>query len=526
MNNSGIFCLVLVGFACLAAPAMGDTAVSRPAGSAADAMAIPRMLSFQGRLTDTLGIPVPDTTHSVAFRLYPVPTGGSPFWSETRSVRTRAGLFSLLLGEVTPVSAVPDGGALYVGMAVAGGAELVPRLRIASAAYAFKAETANCALAGGTGDNAWARGLPDSVLFTVKQLGIARGGAGNELHGDGRYTCVNLGVACTTGTAGQSHSYCTVAGGFGNAAAGSYNTIAGGLANSTGQECATVAGGGSNRAAGSYATVAGGQGNTASAGTAAVGGGKFNVARGTNSTIAGGKYNTAAGYCAAVGGGLDNVADSTSCPTVAGGSGNAARGNYAAVGGGFGNVATGGGAAIPGGVQNAARGSGSLAAGSFARANHPGCLVWSDSAETASESVYTTAENQFRVRARGGTWFFSNAGMTTGAYLAAGSNSWASACDSASKTGFREVDRQEVLEKLAALRVREYRMRDQHDGTRHIGPVAQDFAAAFGVGENNTTINMADMDGVTLAAIQALYERVNAQQAEIERLKNELQRPR
>jgi hypothetical protein len=49
-------------------------------------------------------------------------------------------------------------------------------------------------------------------------------------------------------------------------------------------------------------------------------------------------------------------------------------------------------------------------------------------------------------------------------------------------------------------------MKNQDDGTRHIGPVAQDFAAAFGVGENNTSINMADADGVLLAAVQALYE--------------------
>jgi hypothetical protein len=116
--------------------------------------------------------------------------------------------------------------------------------------------------------------------------------------------------------------------------------------------------------------------------------------------------------------------------------------------------------------------------------------------------------------------------MTTGAYLAAGSNSWASACDSATKEDFHEIDRQELLEKVAALRVRNYKMRDQDDGTRHIGPVAQDFHAAFGVGETEKGINMADADGVLLAAVQALYEQ-NAElarnselmKAEIEALK-------
>jgi len=49
-------------------------------------------------------------------------------------------------------------------------------------------------------------------------------------------------------------------------------------------------------------------------------------------------------------------------------------------------------------------------------------------------------------------------------------------------------------------------MKDQHDGTRHLGPVAQEFKNAFGVGESDKAINMADADGVLFAAVQALYE--------------------
>jgi hypothetical protein len=109
----------------------------------AEAITIPQMLSYQGKLTDTLGQPVPNNDYSVMFKLYTVPSGGSPFWNETQSVKTRAGLFSVLLGLVTPIGSVPGAGALYVGMAVGGGSELVPRLRIASAAYAYKADTAN-----------------------------------------------------------------------------------------------------------------------------------------------------------------------------------------------------------------------------------------------------------------------------------------------------------------------------------------------------------------------------------------------
>jgi ribosomal protein L13E len=107
-----------------------------------DAVTIPRLLSYQGKLTDNLGNPVTDTTYSVSFRLYTVASGGTAFWNETQTVRTKAGLFAALLGSVTPVGAMPDAGAVYLGMAVAGGAELTPRLRIASAAYAYLAERA------------------------------------------------------------------------------------------------------------------------------------------------------------------------------------------------------------------------------------------------------------------------------------------------------------------------------------------------------------------------------------------------
>jgi hypothetical protein len=102
-----------------------------------EAISIPQMLSYQGRLTDSFGVPVTDTTYSVTFRLYDVLSGGSPLWSETQQFRTKTGLFSVLLGSVTPIDSTPAGGAAYVGMAIEGGSELAPRLRIASAAYSY-----------------------------------------------------------------------------------------------------------------------------------------------------------------------------------------------------------------------------------------------------------------------------------------------------------------------------------------------------------------------------------------------------
>jgi hypothetical protein len=411
-----------------------------------DAITIPQMLSYQGKLTDTLGQPVPNGNHQLTFRLYTQPTGGSAIWTEAQTIPVVGGLFSALLGAVTPISSVPGGGALYLSLQVAINPELTPRLRIASSAYSYKADTANYALASGTPEYTWVRGTPDSVLYTVGNLGIARGGAGNMLHGTQRFTHVNLGVACTTGTSGQDYQSATVGGGYGNTASGN------------------------------YVTVGGGYSNTASGMLTTVGGGQLNTASGYLATVGGGYGATASGYCATV----------------------------------------------PGGYASRAAGSYSFAAGSHAKANHDGCFVWSDSSTGNSDSVYSTDDDQWRVRARGGTWFFSNSGMTTGAYLAPNSNSWQSACDSMTKEDFRPVDRKALLDKVATLRVRNYKMKDQNDGTRHIGPVAQDFHSAFGVGETETGINLADADGVLLAAVQALYDEVKADKARIAQLEAEL----
>jgi len=131
---------------CLVAWAAQDVAVTphSAAGIETDAITIPHMLNYQGRLTDNAGNAVPDSDYSVTFRMYDVPTGGTELWAETQTVATKNGLFSVLLGSVTPVGAVPDAGMLYLGMEV-GGSELTPRMQIVSAAYAYKADMAQVA---------------------------------------------------------------------------------------------------------------------------------------------------------------------------------------------------------------------------------------------------------------------------------------------------------------------------------------------------------------------------------------------
>ena len=75
------------------------------------------------------------------------------------------------------------------------------------------------------------------------------------------------------------------------------------------------------------------------------------------------------------------------------------------------------------------------------------------------------------------------------------------------------IEPHNILEKIIDLPISEWSYLD--DAVRHIGPMAQDFHAAFGVGKNETTISTIDADGVALAGIQALYEKTERESREI-----------
>lgn len=82
------------------------------------------------------------------------------------------------------------------------------------------------------------------------------------------------------------------------------------------------------------------------------------------------------------------------------------------------------------------------------------------------------------------------------------------------KEGFAPIDGDALLDTLATVPITTWRYREQDLGVRHIGPMAQDFQAAFGVGASDEFIFQVDADGVALAAIQALRGRVVTLQAE------------
>jgi hypothetical protein len=70
------------------------------------------------------------------------------------------------------------------------------------------------------------------------------------------------------------------------------------------------------------------------------------------------------------------------------------------------------------------------------------------------------------------------------------------------------VSADEILDRLAEMPISTWTYGFEHESVRHIGPMAQDFAAAFGLGDTDKRIATVDADGVALVAIQALHRRV------------------
>jgi hypothetical protein len=273
---------------------------------------------------------------------------------------------------------------------------------------------------------------------------------------------------------------------------------------------ATISGGGSNyslftglpfdntnRVTDNYGTVSGGLHNTAgnndatrnNAEYATVGGGWDNTAGGFSSTVIGGYNNRALGWSSLIVGGVNNLANNT----------------YATIVGGF---------------ENRASGVHSFVAGELGNATHDGAFVWSSNFYT-----YSFGPDTFTARAPGGVRFYTaNSGTTTGVELPAGGGSWATLSDRASKENFTPVNTRAVLESVASLPLTTWNYIAQDDSTRHMGVTAQDFYAAFGLGESETRITTVDADGVAFAAIQGLYQVVQEKDAKIADLEARLAR--
>ncbi|HYW10130.1 MAG TPA: tail fiber domain-containing protein [Longimicrobium sp.] len=162
-----------------------------------------------------------------------------------------------------------------------------------------------------------------------------------------------------------------------------------------------------------------------------------------------------------------------------------------------------------------------IAIGQRASANgRTGAIVLADASTT--DSLEASANNQFSVRAAGGYRFFSNATETSGVTMAAGGGSFNTVSDRNRKELFEVLDGEEVLARIRAVPVTSWSYLSEGRATRHIGPMAQDWHAAFRLSSDSLTINSGDFDGVNLLGIQALERRTTAQAAQIAALGAEL----
>jgi len=131
-------------------------------------------------------------------------------------------------------------------------------------------------------------------------------------------------------------------------------------------------------------------------------------------------------------------------------------------------------------------------------------------------------------RANGGVIFYTNSALSTGVQLAAGGGSWSTLSDRNVKDHFSSVDTRALLAQVAALPITTWNYKSQDASIHHIGPMAQDFFAAFKVGEDDRHIDDIDEGGVALAAIQGLNQKfeqeLKQKEDEIQLLKSRLEK--
>jgi|HubBroStandDraft_6_1064221.scaffolds.fasta_scaffold07443_5 hypothetical protein len=333
--------------------------------------------------------------------------------------------------------------------------------------------------------------------------------------GPGLATVFNVDGSGNLTTNGSINSVLTLQGNVTDPCSGlvSANVI-GGTGNivNSGVTGATIGGGGSgNVVTDDFGTVGGGERNEAGDNSGSTCDASF-------ATVAGGGFNTASGYASTVAGGDNNTASGTAS-IVAGGELNTASGDHSTVAGGVNNTASGQLSFVAGGVGNEAFGDFSFAAGQNAVTTDSGAFLWCASGGTQCGSAGT---NSFEVAVYGPIFFYDGPNGS-GCNLSAGGGSWNCSSDRNLKDNIVPIDSRSVLERVAHLPITQWKMKAEPAGRKHIGPMAQDFYAAFRLGDNDRYIALGDGQGVALAAIQALYQVVQEKDGQVRKLRQQLQ---
>lgn len=144
---------------------------------------------------------------------------------------------------------------------------------------------------------------------------------------------------------------------------------------------------------------------------------------------------------------------------------------------------------------------------------------------TVLQMATPTGNGKFRVRKSGGLQAL-NGSTEIMALNSTGDLTVKSVTETSSreaKNGFESVDGLSVLEKVAALPISEWSYKVDNPRVRHLGPMAEDFHAAFGLGKTEKGITSVDTSGIALAAIQGLNQKLIEKNAELEQRIAELE---
>lgn len=164
---------------------------------------------------------------------------------------------------------------------------------------------------------------------------------------------------------------------------------------------------------------------------------------------------------------------------------------------------------------------------------HTGTMVMGD--ESVTDSVRNQANNEFRARYVGGfrlrvskaaSGNTPGAGGNIGCDLTAAVPTWTCASSRTVKENFTPVDGEDILQRLRGVPVTTWTMIGDESRILHLGPVAEDFYQAFGLGLGETAIGLGDIDGVNFAAAKALERRTSELGEELDRRAAEIERLR
>ncbi|MBU1912386.1 MAG: hypothetical protein KKB22_02470 [Candidatus Omnitrophica bacterium] len=101
--------------------------------------AIPRVINYQGRLTDKDDNPLTGN-FLVTFRFYDAEKAGQTMWEEGHILNIKNGMFNVLMGSVKPLE-IDFNKDLWLGMEVSSDGEMAPRIKLASSIYALNAKS-------------------------------------------------------------------------------------------------------------------------------------------------------------------------------------------------------------------------------------------------------------------------------------------------------------------------------------------------------------------------------------------------